>query len=379
MSIEENGYTNGENGEGASREDSTAEHSFDELARGVSTGTVPRRKALRMLAASLFGGALVAAPAAVAVAAPKPGGTGCSVAGQVRRNGQCVCPRGTTVCGTGSNARCVNNQCGTTSTFNPATCQCEAVNQCGTTEVLCGGQCLAECSGGKVRNPTSCACECPSDPCPAVGQTRDANCQCVCGNNEVLCGGRCLAECGTGEFRNPVTCACEVACTGGTVLCGGQCLAECGSGQVRNPTTCGCECPTGEALCGPTGSQQCVSNACGTGTTFNATTCRCEANACGATNCEGCCGTNASGDPVCRAGTRDANCGTDGGVCTQCTGSATCNQVGTIRKCCIPAGTNLPSSQTCTIPSGSTGTNAQCCNGTCRRVGGSTSTTFQCT
>src|SRR5919112_907502 len=99
MSIEENGYTNGENGKVASREDSTAEHSFDELARGVSTGTIPRRKALRMLAASLFGGALVAAPAGMALAAPKPGGTGCPVAGQTRNttNGKCECPTGTVV------------------------------------------------------------------------------------------------------------------------------------------------------------------------------------------------------------------------------------------------------------------------------------------
>src|SRR5919107_1423850 len=114
MSIEENGHTNSENGEGASREESTAEHSFDELARGLGTGTVPRRKALRMLAASLFGGVLVAAPAGVAWAAPKPpqpgGSKGCPT-GQIRVDG---------------------------------------------------------------------TCQCPTDPCPITGQTRNAQCQCEC-------------------------------------------------------------------------------------------------------------------------------------------------------------------------------------------------------
>src|SRR5687768_16385946 len=100
MSIEENGHTNSENGEGSARHDSTAEHSFDDVARGVATGTVTRGKALRVVVASLFGGAFVAT-AGAAGAAPKPGGTGCPKPGQVRdpaNKGQCVCASGLTTC-----------------------------------------------------------------------------------------------------------------------------------------------------------------------------------------------------------------------------------------------------------------------------------------
>ncbi len=155
MSVEGNGYPNGENGEVSARHDSTAEHSFDDVARGVATGTVPRRKALRILAASLFGGAFAAAPA-VAVAAPKPGGTGCSISGQVRDDrGKCVCPSGTEVCGN----RCVNS-----------------------------------CPGG-------------------TGQTLNNNCQCTCGNNQVLCGGNCVTDnCPSGQFLNTAGGACTCEC-----------------------------------------------------------------------------------------------------------------------------------------------------------------------
>jgi hypothetical protein len=54
-------------------EDHTGEHSFDELARGLVTGSVSRRKALRLMGAALLGGALASIPG-VALAAPCPSG-----------------------------------------------------------------------------------------------------------------------------------------------------------------------------------------------------------------------------------------------------------------------------------------------------------------
>jgi hypothetical protein len=168
MSIEENGYTNGENGEGASREDSTAEHSFDELARGVSTGTVPRRKALRMLAASLFGGVLVAAPA---MAAPrdnrKPGGTGCPKAGQIRNEvGKCECQSQLVTCGPTGNESCVDpNTCGNGQRVNTTSCKCECIN---ANETLCPGTgtCISNaCPEGAVLETSgpSCSCQCKNE------------------------------------------------------------------------------------------------------------------------------------------------------------------------------------------------------------------------
>jgi hypothetical protein len=44
------------------REDHTGTSTFDSAARGLADGFVSRGKALRMLAASLFGGTLAAIP-----------------------------------------------------------------------------------------------------------------------------------------------------------------------------------------------------------------------------------------------------------------------------------------------------------------------------
>jgi hypothetical protein len=43
-------------------EDHTGEHSFDELARGLASGTISRRNALRLMGAALVGGALASIP-----------------------------------------------------------------------------------------------------------------------------------------------------------------------------------------------------------------------------------------------------------------------------------------------------------------------------
>jgi CXCXC repeat len=212
MSVEENGYRNGENGEVSSREDSTAEHSFDDLTRGLATGTVSRRKALGVVLASLFGGAFAFVPGmAMANHGPKHGGTGCPKAGQIRENGKCVCPAGTTECRNG----CVNEVCSGGRIFNANTCQCE----CETNQVFCGGTCQPECPGGKVRDPLTCACTCAS--------------------TEVECGGRCLdPTCSGGRALDLDTCTCE--CPEATdVFCGGNCVQGCVEGQVLNRN---CQC-----------------------------------------------------------------------------------------------------------------------------------------
>jgi hypothetical protein len=43
-------------------EDHTGEHSFDELARELASGTISRRNALRLMGAALVGGALASIP-----------------------------------------------------------------------------------------------------------------------------------------------------------------------------------------------------------------------------------------------------------------------------------------------------------------------------
>src|SRR5215212_1888697 len=111
MSIEEN-----RSRVESSREDYTGASTFDSAARGLADGSVSRGKALRMLAASLFGGALVAAPgtAMAAPGGPKPGGTGCAKPGEIRVNGKCQCNTAEGLITCGPNNRCVDpNTCGT--------------------------------------------------------------------------------------------------------------------------------------------------------------------------------------------------------------------------------------------------------------------------
>jgi hypothetical protein len=343
MSVEENGSR-----VESSREDHTGTSTFDSAARGLADGSVSRGKALRMLAASLFGGALVAAPAAVAVAAPKPGAggsKGCPT-GQVRVNGQCQCP---------------TDPCPVSGQTRNAQCQCECpggqqvvngacVPGCtGGGQVLCEGQCVQACSGGQELN-AACQCVCPTTACSVTGQTRnEQTCQCECPAGQQVFEGACVPGC-TGS---------------GTVLCTPsgsntpQCVQACSGGRELN-AACECGCPTGTALCGTGSNARCVDNTCGTGSTFNTTTCRCEANACGATNCEGCCGTNNAGDPICRAGTTTTNCGSNGVTCATCNTGQNCGTTQTgATGCC------KPSNATCA-------TTAECCTGLqCRLQGGS--------
>jgi hypothetical protein len=70
-------------------EDHTGEHSFDELARGLASGSVSRRKALKLMGAALAGGALASIPGVAQAAPPQP------------------CPEGTFTCGKGRRAFCL--------------------------------------------------------------------------------------------------------------------------------------------------------------------------------------------------------------------------------------------------------------------------------
>jgi|SRR5215208_1127579 len=92
--------------------ESTVEYSFDDLARGLASGTISRRKALKWLGGAFLGGVLVSIPG-IAWAKPKPGkcthDKQCPT-GQTCQDGVCVprecvcdppggvCPEGTFRC-----------------------------------------------------------------------------------------------------------------------------------------------------------------------------------------------------------------------------------------------------------------------------------------
>ena len=79
------------------------ERSFDELARGLASGDVSRRRALRLMGAALVGGALASIPG-VAFAAP------CG-SGQTRCGHQC-CESDETCVKGGGKPRCSSPLCG---------------------------------------------------------------------------------------------------------------------------------------------------------------------------------------------------------------------------------------------------------------------------
>jgi hypothetical protein len=76
----------------------TGASSFDELAVGLSSGTLSRGKALKLLGAALVGGTLASIPG-IALAKPKPEGAKCNHNHQCA-SGQCVelPERGVRVC-----------------------------------------------------------------------------------------------------------------------------------------------------------------------------------------------------------------------------------------------------------------------------------------
>jgi hypothetical protein len=83
------------------------DHSFDELTRGLASGTLSRGKALRLMGAALVGGALASIPG-IAWAKPKPAGRKCNHNHQCE-SGQCVdgrCLGGGPICTPSCPANC---------------------------------------------------------------------------------------------------------------------------------------------------------------------------------------------------------------------------------------------------------------------------------
>jgi hypothetical protein len=111
----------------------TTNRYFDELASGLASGSISRRRALRLMGAALVGGTLGSFGIGEAAADDlcKPEGKKCR-----------------------KDAQCCSGNCST----NGTCAACPA----GTT--LCGGQCVSSCSEG-VLDPNTCQCVCPAVSC----------------------------------------------------------------------------------------------------------------------------------------------------------------------------------------------------------------------
>jgi hypothetical protein len=179
----------------------TTESSFDELARGLASGSISRGKALRLMGAALVGGTLTSfgiGGVALADDRCKPTAKKC------KKNKQC----------------CSGNCSGGT---------CAA---CPSAQVLCNGSCVStSCSEGQIFDPSSCACVAQ---CIPEFATCTADTQCCSGICSDFGGVLTCDDC-----RNP-----GGSCAAGERCCGG----ECENGRCCN--TLSARCTSNGDCCG---------------------------------------------------------------------------------------------------------------------------------
>jgi hypothetical protein len=203
--------------------------SFDELAKGLASGTLSRGKALRLLGGALVGATLASVPG-VAWAKKKPGkqkkckdfedcqGT---IQGSECIKGQCVCGSGTTLCG---GSCCTTEFC------------------CGGVNGVCCGAPNTTCVNGEcVCSPGSAACEGGCCPEGDICVDRYGGGKRCCDPGKV-CGGICCQ----GYFDDHVCCNGVCCVREGDTCVNGQC--GCGTGPS---CPAGTECVPGTGTCCP--------------------------------------------------------------------------------------------------------------------------------
>jgi hypothetical protein len=205
--------------------------SFDDLAKGMASGTVSRRTALRWMGGALVGAALAAVPGAAWAQAPTPAGNsacarfchqifppGGPEAGQCTSQGaQGGGPCYSCTPGIGPGPH-FTPQCGPNEEFDPETCEC--VSGCPPGTTLCGNTCV-DLSTDR-HNCGACSNEC---------DVRN-----ICQNGECVCGRELVPVCGPGGVRGPQCCSPAAFC-------------------VANL----CHCPTNVVFCDPDRNFACCS------------------------------------------------------------------------------------------------------------------------
>jgi len=233
---------------GDSRPDPREVTSIDEVAKGLASGTLSRRQALRWLGGALAGAAFASVPGA-AFAAPE-GNAACdefcheNFSG--RQAGECTSAgaHGTGPCytctpGIGPGPNFTIPQCGPNEVFNPQTCACV----CAEGFETCQGACVPVCPTGTLRNPETCLCERPcetfvcGDPLCVGDPTSPVNERCACFEvTETPGEGTCLGDflcleavaCpnGTSDCPTGFTCVTNTCCGEGVQLCAPECGGE---------------------------------------------------------------------------------------------------------------------------------------------------------
>ena len=215
----------------------TTERAFDELTRGLASGTLSRGKALRLMGAALVGGALASVPG-TALADDDCRGFGrrcrrdrqCCSKNCVRRGDDkvCGCPEGKTRCNDGCvNLKTNERHCGSCS------------NSCAA-----GQECVrGVCQGGCPSGTTTCGTECCAEGQECVGGV------CQCPSGTTLCGGNCVPGCQSGQTLDPTTCKCLSACPEQPCCCScvyrdatGALVSTCVSPYAGDVVTCNTLC-----------------------------------------------------------------------------------------------------------------------------------------
>jgi len=191
----------------------TANRTFDELTRGLASGTLSRSKALKLMGAAILGGTLASIPGIAWGAKLKPGGAKC------KRNEQCA------------SGQCVDGECVGGGTCAGCTEPCVCV-----TDLRTGDQ---ACIQDTVRIERRCKACLEGEVCVASSNPR-----------EVGCGAPCpITACGV----CPEPCACETEFFSGNQVCVQDALrieADCNACDLQGGEVCVVGDNPGEVGCG---------------------------------------------------------------------------------------------------------------------------------
>jgi hypothetical protein len=214
------------------------EHNLDSLARGLASGSISRRQAVRWMGGALLGSVLAIVPGVEAFAAPKPP--------------QGRCPKGFVNC----RGTCVKTE------SNPSHCG-GCFIQCSPNEVCTSGQCCAPervCGGSQCCGADESCCDCGDGSpvcCPSGTYCAGCGPTICCPFDQAACGGQCVStDCPEGQAFNTSTCQCEANAPGCTesLRCGGP-FPQCASGHpcycvesAEGPIRCG----NADFFCGQT-------------------------------------------------------------------------------------------------------------------------------
>src|SRR5829696_2052797 len=154
---------------------------FDELAKGLADGTMPRRRALRLFGTALVGAAMASIPGtrwAWSQQNPCPGGC---------PPGRYCCPNRLTGGGTPTGGKCIPIQqtCASAACPNPGDVRCGGACTNVLTDVNNCGTCGNACSGGQICSEGQCVtagCTAGTQGCGSCVNSLGENQLCECSN-----------------------------------------------------------------------------------------------------------------------------------------------------------------------------------------------------